>query len=564
MLLCGLSAAAWAQNFCIVRMPSLQGSYAGDCVAGYASGLGRAVGVDRYEGSFRDGLPTGRGIYTYADGRRFEGHFVDGQAVGPMRFVYPNGDVLQGDFRQQQLVGVGRMTRASGAVLLVQMQGGAMVVLSAQSSPGVPAPQPSPQPVPQVASAGLVPATAAPVLVPVLSPGPAPAFAPATSANAAGAQAVVWAPRLDFEDIFASYILAASTRKPIAASAAAAAPRGDPLALAGGADTLLGPRARASLGASATALSRYASGQGDAIYLGDPWGLVGIKLSSAQPQTEVTLRVTIDDFAEPTEQTFTLPKPGTYALYPKLRYRFDRLRNVLQPVPVNVTWAVAIDGVNAGTRTQTVRLRSVQDAPYQLKTERGVENLSWVFAGFVTEDAPWIDELLKEAFAKYGSGPVGYQQGADAVDRQVEIVFDYLRQRGVKYSSITATSGASDRVSSQTVRFPSDSVRNAQANCVDGSVLMASILRKMGVEPLIITGPGHAMLGYIRDFDLDKPDAYRVLETTMIGDKVPFAAALQRGMATYKEWEAKAQNHPHFKVVMVAAMRKQGVLPIAR
>jgi len=533
LVLCwGALGAALAQgNSCIVRMPSLQGSYGGDCVAGYASGRGRATGADRYEGGFRDGQPTGYGIYSFADGRRFEGEFLDGRVVGRARFYYANGDVLEGEFRDNQLVGRGRLTPRSGNALLVEMRNGGLVSLGSAQD-------------------------ASPTSAVVTPPGNT--AQPTTQEG--GVSAVQWAPRMDFEDLFPSYILAASTRKPIATKDAAPAPRGDPLSLASGPDALKGPKALALGGTR----SRYMGGQRDAIYIGDQWGLIGIKVRSTEPNSRVSLRVTVDEIADPTEETFVLPTAGTYALYPRLRYRFDKLRAVLQPTPVNVNWAVAINGQTAGNQTQTVRLRSIQDAPFQLTTERGVENMSWVFAGFVTEDAPWIDGLLKEAFAKYGSGPVGYQGGADLVDKQVEIVFDYLRQRGVKYSSITATSGISERVASQIVRFPSDSIRTSQANCVDGTVLMASILRKMGIEPIIITGPGHAMLGYIRTLDLDKPDAYRVLETTMLGGKDTFATALKSGMATYKGWEAKAQDHPSFQVIVVAGMRKEGVLPISR
>lgn len=138
-----LSGAAQAQgsgNFCIVRTPSLQGSYAGDCVAGYASGRGRAQGVaDRYEGSWRDGQPTGQGIYTFADGSRFEGEFVEGSVNGRARFHYANGDVLDGEFRSNLLAGIGRMQRANGEQVPVQVVNGAIVQVAAAGAP-VPAP----------------------------------------------------------------------------------------------------------------------------------------------------------------------------------------------------------------------------------------------------------------------------------------------------------------------------------------------------------------------------------------------------------------------------------------
>lgn len=76
-------ACAHAQGAaCTVHDPALLGTYEGDCVAGVASGKGRAIGRNRYEGSFRDGRATGYGIYTTSDGRRYEGEFLDGRPHG--------------------------------------------------------------------------------------------------------------------------------------------------------------------------------------------------------------------------------------------------------------------------------------------------------------------------------------------------------------------------------------------------------------------------------------------------------------------------------------------------
>ena len=93
-------------------------------------------------------------------------------------------------------------------------------------------------------------------------------------------------------------------------------PSGDPLAAGNGSETLLGPNARAALPPNR---SRYVGGQTDAIYLGDQWGLRGVKVRSTQPDTQVTVRIGIDEYADLTEETFTLACPGTYALYPRIR-----------------------------------------------------------------------------------------------------------------------------------------------------------------------------------------------------------------------------------------------------
>jgi hypothetical protein len=153
----------------MVRPPALYGPYAGDCVAGMANGRGRAKGVDSYEGDWRDGLPSGNGTYTFADGRRFEGEFAAGKANGRARLHYGNGDILEGSFKDGQLLGTGRLLRVSGEVLAVQLLGNQLVPAG-----GSPEASSNPQP----------PAQTPPIAPPGLSPmQPATPATPQAAAN---------------------------------------------------------------------------------------------------------------------------------------------------------------------------------------------------------------------------------------------------------------------------------------------------------------------------------------------------------------------------------------------
>ena len=71
-----------------------------------------------------------------------------------------------------------------------------------------------------------------------------------------------------------------------------------------------------------------------------------------------------------------------------------------------------------------------------------------------------------------------------------------------------------DGVYSQFVRLFDESVTASQANCVDGSVLMAAILRKIGLRPTLVLMPGHMFLAV----DIDDNTTIG-LETTMLGEK---------------------------------------------
>lgn len=532
------ATAQYLDGRCAVRNPNLQGSYAGGCIAGWASGQGRAIGKDRYEGAFLDGHASGRGVYSWNDGRRFEGEFRLGKVNGRARYFYANGDMLEGEFRDNQLVGVGRLLRSGGAVQHVELREGVMVAVAA---PPAAAPWPTPAPA-----------------APGWATGPTGTETPPPAGGGDPMLASMWQPQLDFEDLFPAYLFATATMRPTgsAARTATPAPAGSGAALLERSRALLQP----PTGAGQKAATRVAGGSAAVPYQGDPWGLIGLRIRTTQANTRVGIRVTLDDMAEPSEQFFDLAQVGSHDLYPRIRYRFERLRGVTQPTPVNVTWSVTIDGRDAGTRTLTTRMRSIQDAPFLARTARGLFHMPWIFASFVTEDAPWIDTLIRDTFAGRNLAAIGYQGGRQAALAQTQAVYEHLQRLGVKYSSITTSSGESQRVASQIVRFPSDSIRTAQANCVDGSVLLASILRKIGIEPLIITGPGHAMMGvFIDDPDRHENPSFIVVETTMIGS-APFEAAITQGMKTYREWTAKEQA---FEMNLKSA-RLEGISAIPR
>lgn len=67
---------------CKVDLPSLTGTYTGECKNGFAQGKGEAKGIDRYVGLFKSGLPNGKGIMYYGDTAYHSGNFQDGIKEG--------------------------------------------------------------------------------------------------------------------------------------------------------------------------------------------------------------------------------------------------------------------------------------------------------------------------------------------------------------------------------------------------------------------------------------------------------------------------------------------------
>ncbi len=67
---------------CKVLVDSLKGTYTGECKSGKANGKGKAVGINSYDGEFKNGLPEGQGKYTWSSGNYYYGSWKKGLKDG--------------------------------------------------------------------------------------------------------------------------------------------------------------------------------------------------------------------------------------------------------------------------------------------------------------------------------------------------------------------------------------------------------------------------------------------------------------------------------------------------
>ena len=265
----------------------------------------------------------------------------------------------------------------------------------------------------------------------------------------------------------------------------------------------------------------------DPSLLGDRFGLVGIAIHSPAAHTKVKVTLKKNDLMDESVWTGELPGANEdYFIAPKVSYRFDHLRKMTQQVPINIDFAVEIDGKSAGDKSETLQVRSLNDCPFGVSNDeetindenfiQGAASIGWMFTAYVNENHPMLDKVLKEALDTKIVNAFLHYQGEDEAEvlRQVFAVWTALQKRGIQYSSTTTTPGGSDVVYSQYIRFVDQSISNSQANCADGSVMFASVLRKLSIKPFLVTIPGHMYVGFYT-----KPDKSEFvgLETTVIG-----------------------------------------------
>ena len=266
--------------------------------------------------------------------------------------------------------------------------------------------------------------------------------------------------------------------------------------------------------------------QPDPYLLGERFGLVGVSVKAPAANSKVKVTVKENELMAASSWSGELAEEGKdYFIAPKVNYKFEKLRQTTQQVPMNVSFEVEIGGESAGEKLETLQVRSINDCPFAVANSEetlddenfiaGNAALGWMFAAYANENHPMLDKILQEALeTKIVSAFKVTTHEHDETLRQVFALWSALQKRGLQYSSTTTTPGGSETVQSQFVRFVDQSLTNTQANCVDGSVLFASLLRKVSIEPFLVTVPGHMYVGFYLGAGKSQ---FIGLETTVLG-----------------------------------------------
>lgn len=257
-------------------------------------------------------------------------------------------------------------------------------------------------------------------------------------------------------------------------------------------------------------------------YVGNPKSCVAIKLKSGRANTVVRIELAETPFYARSVSTFVLPKEHTeYIIYPDILWRYNALRDNEQAEPISVVANVEVDGKDLGQKVRTFSVRSINECLLGFNKQLPDGRTRYVstrlfYAAYVNEENPLIDKVLREALnTRIVRRFLGYQSTPEMVDKQVYALWYVLQKRNFRYSSVSYSSLSSNVVYAQRVRTFEDALNSSQINCVDGSVLFASLLRAINITPVLVQMPGHMFVGYYID---SAKKNLTFLETTMIGD----------------------------------------------
>lgn len=226
------------------------------------------------------------------------------------------------------------------------------------------------------------------------------------------------------------------------------------------------------------------------------------------------------------------------------------------------------DGTRIDEQTYPVKIFPKDTMVWEVKDGDETYDMSEYVAAWVTPHAAVIDPLMRKAAEYHPEKSIaGYQCGescsdqdwADYSNAQVKAVFNALKNdyRITYINSPIAFGNGGDNP--QRVRLPKDAIAANSANCIDGTVLYASALESIGMNPHIIILPTHAFVCY--DTMPDK-EGITCLETTMTG-----SATFEEAVAAAQEQYQEEITNGNFKSgasrdFSLSELRAAGILPM--
>jgi hypothetical protein len=325
--------------------------------------------------------------------------------------------------------------------------------------------------------------------------------------------------------------------------------------------------------------------------LGDPTGLISALIEAPRDNCPVTVTVQPTELFDRTVLSVRLPVKGeSYRVAPWLRLDHERLLNIRHPIAGElITVSVTIDGVTH-TKTRAMRVHAINDCLTSVYQAGRIYEVGFLAAAYVNEyNSRLVSTITRHALDKgYVQTFDGYEsEDPEQVTRQVEAIYKTLHDLGFMYSALTQSSVNSNKAGTQSIQFVGDVLTSEQANCVDGTVLFASVLTQVNLRAVMFYIPNeHAFLGVYRTRQLGEDGGFDVVETTVV-NKYPFSESLKLGKARLAaersrkgkreiklmdllsanqlySWDPKSPDKTSvFFNIDIGAARAHGILPIA-
>lgn len=231
--------------------------------------------------------------------------------------------------------------------------------------------------------------------------------------------------------------------------------------------------------------------------------LCDVRLENEGEQSKITIRVLVDGVLD-SQVIKTVSGHGTSSIAVESGGKRFRVE-----YGVDLDLTVEVLGVDESLlhrQSSTVRLRPMFDVRLKdIKTD---------IPQWVTPNAKEIKDLIAKggpvlnALERSGYGMVTGYQGSDPgniasnVMKQMAAAYDGIRSLKLDYVSDVKSLGNNLTYNFQRVKLPAKVLEEGTGNCIELSCLFAAVFEAMGLYPVIVFPPGHAMVGVVISSDI--------------------------------------------------------------
>jgi hypothetical protein len=305
------------------------------------------------------------------------------------------------------------------------------------------------------------------------------------------------------------------------------------------------------------------------LLLNDNSPLVSISVANQQDSAFAgSLRVALQRFSDEEIHDIDLDahKTTDVDLHPVLqRSQIDMLR-----AKERVTLSVRLDSIDnraVSQKTESLYLLPRSAAPLSVKDlmTGSWRDLRPYLGGYVTPQADAVQMFLADV-RKHAPGKqlLGYGARASEIEPQVRAVFAALKERGLGYVHSTLVFNRHQDWSHQTLRLPSESLKSNNANCLDGAVLVASLIEAFGLSSaLVFVGTGETAHAFVAWEKSPSSDEWAYLETNQF-TAATFDEARQSAEARVSAFEKEnaTARSSIFSRFAIRDLRAQGINPL--
>lgn len=220
---------------------------------------------------------------------------------------------------------------------------------------------------------------------------------------------------------------------------------------------------------------------------GDMASCISTRIIAKKNFDNLAVRYSAEPFLKPSTYSVRGVRAGVpIILKPTLNWDYQALRSNPQSSPATLTTEILDE--NGGVIGQTQKrlmIRSANDCPILPSPQPNI--VDEFLAGFVNENSPLVDTVLQYGRdSGFLSSYSGYSDPQSFWNQLFSVWFS-LQKRGIKYSNIASLTPPSfGGMPSQYIRFMDESILRQQANCIDGTVLLASVYKRLGFRVAIV------------------------------------------------------------------------------